>query len=106
MDVLEEGGKVVFLRKVVPGGADRSYGIYVAKLAGAPRSVIQRAEELLEQLEGKRAARSSSNGHLAQQLPLFAADDGLRDELARLDPLTMTPLEALNALFDLKSKYG
>src|SRR5207244_2554196 len=55
MDVLEEGGKVVFLRKVVPGGADRSYGIYVARLAGAPRSVILRAEELLGQLEGHRA---------------------------------------------------
>ena len=105
MDVLEEGGRVVFLRKVVPGGADRSYGIYVAKLAGAPRSVIRRAEELLEQLEGDRAIRPSSNGHPAQQLSLFVADDGLRDELARLDPLSMTPLEALNALFDLKSKY-
>ncbi|HVA24331.1 MAG TPA: DNA mismatch repair protein MutS, partial [Chloroflexota bacterium] len=105
MDVLEEGGKVVFLRKVVPGGADRSYGIYVARLAGAPRSVIRRAEELLEQLEGDRPVRPSSNGHQAQQLALFVADDGLCDELARLDPLSMTPLEALNALFDLKSKY-
>ncbi|HLQ35749.1 MAG TPA: DNA mismatch repair protein MutS, partial [Chloroflexota bacterium] len=101
MDVLEESGKVVFLRKVVPGGADRSYGIYVAKLAGAPRSVIHRAEELLELLEGARSARPSSNGHVAHQLALFAGDDRLRDELARLDPLTMTPLEALNALFDL-----
>jgi DNA mismatch repair protein MutS len=105
MDVLEEGGRVVFLRKVVPGGADRSYGIYVAKLAGAPRSVIHRAEELLEQLEGHPAIRPSSNGHHAQQLSLFVANDELRDELARLDPLSMTPLEALNALFDLKSKY-
>src|SRR5712692_920648 len=103
MDVLEEGGKVVFLRKVVPGGADRSYGIYVAKLAGAPRSVIRRAEE---QLEGQRAVRPSSNGHLGQQLSLFAANDALHDEMAQLDPLTMTPLEALNALFDLKAKYG
>ncbi|MFI5267433.1 MAG: DNA mismatch repair protein MutS [Chloroflexota bacterium] len=106
MDVLEEGGRVVFLRKVVPGGADRSYGIYVAKLAGAPRGVIRRAEELLEQLEGDRASRPSSNGHQTHQLSLFVADDGLRDELARLDPLTMTPLEALNALFELKSKFA
>src|SRR5205809_1911324 len=89
MDVLEEGGKVVFLRKVVPGGADKSYGIYVAKLAGAPRSVIRRAEELLEILEGVRSTRLSSNGHLAHQLPLFVGNDRLRDELARLDPLTM-----------------
>lgn len=106
MDVLEEGGKVVFLRKVVPGGADRSYGIYVAKLAGAPRSVIHRAEELLEQLEGQRAVSPSSNGHGAHQLALFLSDDGLREELSRLDPLSMTPLEALNVLFDLKSKYS
>jgi DNA mismatch repair protein MutS len=106
LDVLEEGGKVVFLRKVARGGADRSYGIYVAKLAGAPRSVIRRAEELLEQLEGRRPAAPSRNGHSAAQLPLFAADDGLRDEFALLDPLTMTPLDALNALFDLKARYG
>jgi DNA mismatch repair protein MutS len=106
LDVLEEGGKVVFLRKVARGGADRSYGIYVAKLAGAPRSVIRRAEELLEQLEGRRPTAPSRNGHSAAQLPLFAADDGLRDEFALLDPLTMTPLDALNALFDLKARYG
>jgi DNA mismatch repair protein MutS len=110
MDVLEEGGKVVFLRKVALGGADRSYGIYVAKLAGAPRSVIRRAEELLEQLEGGRAAlpAPSRSGPVpdAQQLSLFAVDDGLRRELGQLDPLAMTPLEALNALFDLKARYG
>ena len=106
MDVLEEGGRVVFLRKVVPGGADRSYGIYVAKLAGAPRSVIHRAEELLEQLEGQRRTAPSHNGHPAQQLALFQADDALRDELAKLDPLNMTPLDALNALFDLRARYG
>jgi DNA mismatch repair protein MutS len=104
MDVLEEGGKVVFLRKVVPGGADRSYGIYVAKLAGAPRSVVLRAEELLDQLEGERLIQRSRNGH-STQLSLFAADNGLRDELAKLDPLNMTPLEALNALFELKAKH-
>ena len=105
MDVLEEGGKVVFLRKVVPGGADKSYGIYVAKLAGAPRSVVRRAEELLEQLESGRAVASSSNGHDPLQLTLFATDDRLREDLAKLDPLNMTPLEALNALFDLKAKH-
>ncbi|HEX6510694.1 MAG TPA: DNA mismatch repair protein MutS, partial [Chloroflexota bacterium] len=106
MDVLEEGGRVVFLRKVVPGGADKSYGIYVAKLAGAPRGVIRRAEELLEQLESSRAAMPGANGQSAQQLALFAADDGLRDELDKLDPLSMTPLDALTALFDFKARYG
>jgi DNA mismatch repair protein MutS len=105
MDVLEEGGRVVFLRKVVPGGADKSYGIYVAKLAGAPRSVIRRAEELLEQLEGGRSVMPSANGHSPLQLAMFATDERLREDLARLDPLNMTPLEALNALFDLKARH-
>lgn len=104
MDVLEEGGQVVFLRKVVPGGADKSYGIYVAKLAGAPRSVVRRAEELLEQLESGHAPRPSANGYQAQQLSFFEADDGLRQDLAKLEPLNMTPLEALNALYDLKAR--
>jgi DNA mismatch repair protein MutS len=111
MDVLEEEGRVVFLRKVVPGGADKSYGIYVARLAGAPRAVIRRAEELLEQLQAGHPTAAvpevpgASNGHDSRQLALFAVDDGLRQDLARLDPLNMTPLEALNALFELKSKY-
>ncbi|MBV9120468.1 MAG: DNA mismatch repair protein MutS [Chloroflexi bacterium] len=105
MDVLEEGGRVVFLRKVVRGGADRSYGIYVARLAGAPRAVIRRAEELLAELESSAAPRASAAGNGPAQLTLFAVDDGLRQDLARLDPLNMTPLEALNALFDLKSRY-
>jgi DNA mismatch repair protein MutS len=109
MDVLEEGAKVVFLRKVVPGGADKSYGIHVARLAGAPRSVIRRAEELLEQLEKGSPHRSqagSSNGTGSLQLSFFEADASLRQELTELDPLNMTPLEALNRLFDLKAKYG
>jgi len=106
MDVLEDQGQVVFLRRVAPGGADRSYGIHVAKLAGLPRGVLHRAEELLEQLEGSRAIAPSSNGSLAQQLSLFAPDDALRNELARLDPLNMTPLEALNVLFDLKGRWS
>ncbi|MDE3076233.1 MAG: DNA mismatch repair protein MutS, partial [Chloroflexota bacterium] len=106
MDVLEEEGRVVFLRKVVPGGADRSYGIYVAKLAGAPRSVLRRAEELLETLERSQGAAPHRNGrHDALQLPLFAPSDGLREELEALDPLAMTPLEALNKLFELRSKW-
>ncbi|HEU0166284.1 MAG TPA: DNA mismatch repair protein MutS, partial [Chloroflexota bacterium] len=111
MDVLEEQGRVVFLRKVVPGGADKSYGIYVARLAGAPRAVIRRAEELLEQLQAGHptsaapAPAPAQTDHDSRQLALFSADDALRQDLSKLDPLNMTPLEALNALYELKRKY-
>ncbi|MCH7809130.1 MAG: DNA mismatch repair protein MutS [Chloroflexi bacterium] len=99
--VAEEGGEVVFLHRILPGGADRSYGVYVARLAGLPRPVVQRAEELLAALENghgeKEAARPG-----APQLALFAgADAGLREELAALEPDEMTPLEALRKLYDL-----
>ena len=102
--VAEEGGEVVFLHRILPGGADRSYGVYVARLAGLPRPVVQRAEELLAALEnghgGKEAARPG-----APQLALFAgADEGLREELAALEPDGMTPLEALRKLYDLAKR--
>ncbi len=102
--VAEEGGEVVFLHRILPGGADRSYGVHVARLAGLPRPVVQRAEELLAALESgdgeKEAARPG-----APQLALFAgADEGLRKELATLEPDEMTPLEALRKLYDLAKR--
>jgi DNA mismatch repair protein MutS len=104
--VSEEGGKVVFLRRVVPGGADKSYGIHVAQLAGLPRSVIHRAEEVLTTLEDNR----QRNGHrrdrkASQQLPLLpAAPSPMADEISKLDLDSMTPLEALNKLYELQQK--
>ncbi|MCL4369370.1 MAG: DNA mismatch repair protein MutS [Chloroflexi bacterium] len=101
VDVLEEGDRVVFLRRVVPGGADRSYGIYVARLAGVPRPVTQRAEEILGELE--HAARwQRVPPPAAQQLQLFSPSNPVVDELAGLEVLSMTPLEALNKLFELQ----
>ncbi len=102
--VAEEGGEVVFLHRILPGGADRSYGVHVARLAGLPRPVVQRAEELLAALENgageKEAARPG-----APQLALFAgADEGLREDLAALEPDGMTPLEALRVLYDLAER--
>ena len=80
--VAEEGGGVVFLHRILPGGADRSYGVHVAQLAGLPRAVVARAQELLEELEAKRDARPRRTEALPQ-LPLFARDDdALRRELA------------------------
>lgn len=103
MAVAEEEGKVVFLRKVVPGGADKSYGIHVAQLAGLPKAVIQRAEEVLKELEGER--KRAKARHLPQeQLPLFAPKSPIIDEILKLDLNTLTPLEALLKLYELQKK--
>jgi DNA mismatch repair protein MutS len=104
--VAEEGDRVVFLRKVVPGGADKSYGIHVAQLAGLPRSVVHRAEEILEQLEDS-AARSPLESRRAievRQLPLFVTADPVAEELKALDVHAMTPLEAITKLYELQQK--
>jgi DNA mismatch repair protein MutS len=99
--VSEEGGEVVFLHKIVPGGADKSYGIHVAELAGLPRGVVQRAQEILADLE--REARGTSTG-AASQLPLFSASHPLADELEALQIDQLTPLEALNLLYEWRQR--
>jgi DNA mismatch repair protein MutS len=102
--VAEENGGIVFLHRILPGGADRSYGVHVAQLAGLPRPVLARAQELLEELE---AARSSAPAptEARPQLSLFArGDDALRRELADLDVNSMTPLEAIQRLYELSQR--
>jgi DNA mismatch repair protein MutS len=99
--VAEEGGRVVFLHKVVPGGADRSYGIHVAQLAGVPRPVLHRAEELLAQLESGEF-RPGTPAPEPYQPVLFADEHPLVEELRGLDVSTMTPLEAINKLYELQ----
>jgi len=105
--VAEEGDNVVFLRKIIPGGADRSYGIHVAELAGLPKVVIHRAQEILKKLE-EDSSRVPGGGHLdapAQQLPLFQVSSHPVVEMLReLDLTTMTPLEALNRLYELQQR--
>jgi DNA mismatch repair protein MutS len=96
--VAEEGGKVVFLHHIVPGGADRSYGIHVAQLAGMPRPTIARAEEILKELE--RGAARTEPGESPHQLRMFTEADPLRKELEALDLSSMTPLEALSKLYE------
>jgi len=105
--VTEEGDQVVFLHKIVPGGADKSYGIHVAQLAGLPRPVVHRAEEILEQLEQESARAPVGRGQpviRGQQLPLFVTTDPVIEELKKLDINTMTPLEALNKLYELQQR--
>ncbi len=111
--VKEWGDRIVFLRKIVPGGCDHSYGIHVAQLAGLPRPVIVRAREILANLESvsldadkepKLAQHAPAGAPAApQQLSLFAEmEKSLREELQRLDPNQLTPLEALNKLEELR----
>ncbi len=105
--VAEEEGKVIFLHKVAPGGADKSYGIHVAQLAGLPRPVINRAREVLEELEMGNHHNNTSPRVKAQpveQLPLFQRRPELLDELLGLDIPSMTPLEAINHLYQLQQK--
>jgi DNA mismatch repair protein MutS len=100
VEVLEEGGAVRFLHQVVPGGADRSYGIHVAALAGLPAQLIARARLILAELERQRPLEPPE-----QQLglPLGAPEDPLRRELAQIELDRMSPLEALQKLYELRA---
>jgi DNA mismatch repair protein MutS len=115
MRVKEWQGEVVFLHEVMPGVADRSYGIQVAKLAGLPGAVIERAKAVLAKLE----AEDRASPRAFDDLPLFAAAprpsatmpqvtiaDTIMAELAALDPDEMSPRDALEALYALKAKAG
>jgi len=105
--VIEEAGKVIFLHKIVPGGVDKSYGIHVAQLAGLPRSVLHRAREVLHELETNgRQVKSQKRREPAQQVPLFGGKSAVDEELSNLDLDGLTPLEALNKLYELKKKAG
>ncbi len=107
--VSEQGDRVVFLHHIVPGGADKSYGIHVAQLAGMPRPVVHRAQEILAELEQEAVetmpARAGSKKARAKievlQLPLFGAPSPVVNELKRLDVNAMSPIEALTRLFEL-----
>ncbi|MGB2884652.1 MAG: DNA mismatch repair protein MutS [Dehalococcoidia bacterium] len=108
--VSEEGGKVVFLRKIIPGGADKSYGIHVAQLAGLPRAVLHRADEVLAELENhteEKAARSARRRREklpTEQLPLFGQIPPVIDEILAMDVSSMTPLQAITKLYELQQK--
>ncbi|MDX1415974.1 MAG: hypothetical protein R3293_17390, partial [Candidatus Promineifilaceae bacterium] len=105
--VAEEGDSVIFLHKIVPGGADRSYGIHVAKLAGLPRDVIIRANEILADLEKHAPTTSVEPGRLnsGQQMALFPEASPILQELEKLDVTAMTPLEAINKLYEWQRRY-
>jgi len=113
--VKEKGDQIVFLRRIVPGGTDRSYGIQVARLAGLPSEVIERAKQVLWSLEERNhtgdkgplspAPAAAGRAPSADQLALFAgAPDPLVEEIRRMDLNQLTPLEALNKLAELQRR--
>ena len=104
--VTEEGNDVVFLHRIVPGGADKSYGVHVARLAGLPQGVINRAWEVLTDLESHsdRGNRRQTGAPPSQQLALFDTGSDLADAVRALDVPNMTPLEALNKLYELQEQ--
>ncbi|MCX8061076.1 MAG: DNA mismatch repair protein MutS [Anaerolineales bacterium] len=103
--VSEADGRVVFLHKIIEGGCDRSYGIHVAQLAGLPKAVVQRANEILKQFEKSAGKAVKVQPFYPQQLTLFPDQSPLLKELKELDLNSMTPIEALNKLFEWRSKY-
>ncbi|MDR1861348.1 MAG: DNA mismatch repair protein MutS [Bacteroidales bacterium] len=124
VSIREVDNKVVFLRKLTPGGSNHSFGIHVARMAGMPPSVTKRAEEILKQLEGDARHAANSTGEDALQKPLagigtsregfqlsfFQLDDpvltSIRDEINTLNINNLTPIEALNKLSEIKKLIG
>lgn len=104
--VSEADATVVFLHKIIAGGADRSYGIHVAQLAGLPAPVIQRANEIMAELEKTSGRAVKINPHAAQQAALFPESSPLLDELKEMDVNSLSPIEALNKLFEWQKKYN
>lgn len=115
VSVLEKDGGIIFLRKLEPGGTAHSFGIHVARLAGMPQSIVARAEVILRQLEAEKnhddvgtglAAGSRKDSDTGTQLNFFQLDDpileDIRQQLLNLDINSLTPLEALNKLNDIK----
>ncbi len=102
--VTEQENEITLLHKIVPGGADKSYGIHVAQLAGLPKAAIVRAQEILAGLESMPVRRAGASRHKAsyQQIPLFSPASRLASEIVGLDIDSMSPLEAINKLYELQ----
>ena len=106
--VKEFGDKIVFLKKIISGGADKSYGVHVAEMAGLPRVVIQRAKELLQQHSNNESGYTPEVSlEMKPQMDLFSEkEQALKKELGELNVNEMTPLDALAKLNELKKKHG
>jgi DNA mismatch repair protein MutS len=106
--VKERGSDVVFLRRIIPGGADKSYGIHVAQLAGLPQKVIKRAQELLVELEQNHVQSQNISFSVAESAaattPMSLFTSSTVDELLAIDITTITPIEAINILYQLQNQ--
>jgi DNA mismatch repair protein MutS len=114
VNVKEQDNKVIFLRKLKPGGSEHSFGIHVARMAGIPKTVLNRSDELLKELEkGREQMNSRELGKVKVspiQLSMFQLDDpvliGIKDQLQYLDLNSISPIEALLKLNELKKLFG
>jgi len=114
VSVKEHGNKVIFLRKLVPGGSEHSFGIHVAKMAGMPKEVLKKANEVLEQLEKAHHAAGNKNETKSVndnfQLSFFQLEDpvlkNIKEEIENIDINTLTPVEALMKLNEIKKILG
>jgi DNA mismatch repair protein MutS len=105
--VKEQNEDVLFLRKIVEGGADRSYGIHVARLAGLPAAVLSRAREVLAQLEQASASVQSSQQTSSSDSspnPTLPLPHPIIEEVRQIDLFSMTPLEAMNRLAEMQRR--
>ena len=105
----KRGDGIVFLRKIVPGGADQSYGVEVAKLAGVPGRVVDRAREILAELEAQGAASPGPRARPAEEAQVSLGDmagAAVLDQLRAIPVETLTPIEAMNLLYQLKSRLS
>ena len=104
--VKERGKDIIFLRRIVPGGTDRSYGVHVARLAGLPKKVVDRAEEFLQEYDSERqqaapvvAVQSNEPQGMGS---LFTS--AITEQLLSIDVMSMTPIEAMNMLYKLQAE--
>lgn len=114
VSVKEAGQRVIFLRKLQPGGAEHSFGIHVAKMAGIPPAVVERADEIMAELEQKTISKNLKDrvkkiSAREMQLSIFSADDPelvkIREWISQFDPNTLTPIEALMKLHEIRQKF-
>ena len=105
--VKERGNDIVFLRRIIAGGTDRSYGVHVARLAGLPKKVLDRANEILQEYDRCESGIRPMQQQAVQEEPqmmgsLFSS--GLADQILAIDVMSMTPIEAMNALYKLQEE--
>ena len=105
VSAVENEGQITFLHKVKNGAIDKSYGIHVAKLAGMPEDLLKRANEILTEYEtiSKKSNKKSDNIQLSMDFIEDKKDDNLKEKIMKINPLEMTPIEALNYLYELKN---